>query len=188
MKLVQRRTNVATRPHRVNEFWKLYDMDQIARQKISIFVFAIASMISASKTGEESYSRPRITTVKENIVRTMDLQRHKSKKMIAQPTADYTRETSTSGETSGSNARTVNGIVLRTIAERPNRTFDVLDGSAIRDGVDHPLSNNYNMLKGAQVDYPAAGSLIDQIDGYAIQRTVERARLAGGGTVLVPYL
>lgn len=156
-------------------------------QKITILIFAIVGVISTSTTGEESYSLRQIAIGKENVVRTMNIQRHESERTISQPNTDYTRETSPSGETSGLDARTVNSIVRRTTAERLSRTFDVLDDGAICDGVSHPLSGKYNALKEAQVYYPESSSLSDEIDGHAIQRTVERARLAGGGTVLVPY-
>lgn len=54
---------------------------------------------------------------------------------------------------------------------------------AIRDGAHHPLSERYGTLAAARAVYPKAAALTQSIDGAAIQKAIDAANAANGGTV-----
>ncbi|HUP91093.1 MAG TPA: hypothetical protein VM074_02520 [Solimonas sp.] len=68
----------------------------------------------------------------------------------------------------------------------PGATYDVKAQGAIADGHPHPLSERYRSLEEARVDYPAAQSLDQQIDGEALRKSVAMAIAAGAGRVYLP--
>jgi hypothetical protein len=47
---------------------------------------------------------------------------------------------------------------------------------AVGDGLNHPLSDTYASLSAAQVDFPKATSLTEEIDGHAIQKAIDTGR------------
>jgi len=63
---------------------------------------------------------------------------------------------------------------------------DVKEFGAIGDGNSHPLSEKYSTLALAQIDYPSATSLTDEIDTVAIQKAIVFVMTNGGGTVFFP--
>jgi parallel beta-helix repeat protein len=69
--------------------------------------------------------------------------------------------------------------------ETPNVTIDITRPpyNAIGDGSYHALSERYATLSAAQVDYPFATALSDQIDWCALQKAVNDANTAGGGVI-----
>jgi hypothetical protein len=56
-----------------------------------------------------------------------------------------------------------------------NRIVNVKEYGAIGDGNSHPLSSKYSTLALAQVDYPFAVALTDEIDWCAIQKALNNA-------------
>jgi hypothetical protein len=64
--------------------------------------------------------------------------------------------------------------------------FNIYRYGAIGDGSSHPLSGIYATLPGAQVFYPSALSLTEEIDYNAINAAINVAKAAGGGTVYLP--
>lgn len=69
----------------------------------------------------------------------------------------------------------------------PGVLYNVKLYGAIGNGVSHPLSSLYGSLANAQVVYPKALSLTEEIDFNAIRRVIDVAIAAGGGTVYIPY-
>src|SRR5688572_26045102 len=65
-------------------------------------------------------------------------------------------------------------------------SFSVKEFGAIGDGASHPLSTRYGSLAAAQVDYPHAQALTDELDWAATQAAVNAAASAYGGTVYSP--
>lgn len=63
---------------------------------------------------------------------------------------------------------------------------NVKDFGAIGDGISHPLSEKYATLIEAQVDYPDATALTDEIDWCAIQKAINHIYSLGGGTIALP--
>lgn len=65
--------------------------------------------------------------------------------------------------------------------------YNVLAFGAIGDGTTHPLSSVYGTLTAAQVAYPSALALTEEIDYNAFRRAKEVATANGrGGTIVVP--
>jgi hypothetical protein len=75
----------------------------------------------------------------------------------------------------------------RTLAARFAETLNVRDFGAIGDGVSRPLSTLFGTLVAAQVVYPNAGALTDELDGTAIQAAINASRrvYVPAGTYLV---
>ena len=65
--------------------------------------------------------------------------------------------------------------------------INVRDYGAIGDGSSHPLSDHYGTLADAQLFYPHATSLSDEMDWAALQAAANAATAAGGGRVHVPH-
>lgn len=57
---------------------------------------------------------------------------------------------------------------------------------AIGDGLSHPLSSFFSTLSDAQIKYPHATSLADEIDWAAIQGAINYVSSMGGGSVFIP--
>jgi len=55
------------------------------------------------------------------------------------------------------------------------------------DGSSHPLSDHYGSLAAAQLFYPHATSLSDEVDWAALQAAANAATAAGGGRIHVPH-
>lgn len=75
------------------------------------------------------------------------------------------------------------GAIARTAQDKMREEFACKDFGGIADGTSHPLSERYVTLAAAQVDYPFATALTQQIDYCAIQAALNACGLAGGGTV-----
>lgn len=67
-----------------------------------------------------------------------------------------------------------------------NALLNIKDLGAVGDGASHPLSNAYATLALAQVTYPHAVALTDEMDWAAAQLAANRANTAGGGFVRIP--
>lgn len=65
------------------------------------------------------------------------------------------------------------------------KVLNVADFGAVGDGGSHPLSHYYSSLAAAQVDYPHAQSLDDEIDWAAIQKAVNQFDRDDGGLLRV---
>lgn len=65
-------------------------------------------------------------------------------------------------------------------------SFSVKEFGAIGDGASHPLSSRYGSLAAAQVDYPHAQALTDELDWAGTQAAINAAANAYGGTVYSP--
>jgi hypothetical protein len=65
--------------------------------------------------------------------------------------------------------------------------INVRDYGAIGDGSSHPLSDHYGTLADAQLFYPHATSLSDEMDWAALQAAANAATAAGGGRIHVPH-
>ena len=65
--------------------------------------------------------------------------------------------------------------------------INIRDYGAIGDGSSHPLSDYYGNLADAQLFYPHATSLSDEMDWAALQAAANAATAAGGGRVHVPH-
>ena len=78
------------------------------------------------------------------------------------------------------------GAKQRTIADMLDDVVSVKDFGAIGDGNSHPLSDFYPSLAAAQIDYPAATSLTNQIDDIAINAAIVYAQSAKA-SVEIPY-
>ncbi len=76
------------------------------------------------------------------------------------------------------------GAISRTWQDKARDTINVMDFGAIGDANSHPLSTRYASLAAAQVDYPHATALTDEIDWAAWQAAVNHAQgLARGGHI-----
>lgn len=64
---------------------------------------------------------------------------------------------------------------------------NIKEYGAIGDGSSHPLSERFTTLAQAQVIYPHAAALTDEIDQCAFQGAVNDVITAGSGRVFVPY-
>ncbi|WP_306715153.1 glycosyl hydrolase family 28-related protein [Burkholderia dolosa] len=82
--------------------------------------------------------------------------------------------------------RNVLGAVRRTLDDIFDDDVSVKDFGAIGDGNSHPLSDFYATLAAAQVDYPIATSLTNQIDDIAINTAILYARDVKA-SVRIPY-
>lgn len=65
------------------------------------------------------------------------------------------------------------GTVPRTQQTKSRDTVNVRDFGALCDGVSRPLSTLYASLPLAQVDYPSAAALTDELDSVAIQKCLD---------------
>jgi hypothetical protein len=65
-----------------------------------------------------------------------------------------------------------NTIEARNLVTRFSEEINVKDFGAIGDGLSHPLSSKYATLAAAQVDYPFATSLTEQLDWAAINKSI----------------
>lgn len=77
------------------------------------------------------------------------------------------------------------GAQPRTVESKLRDAFNIDDFGAIGDGTLHPLSERYNTLAAAQLDYPFATSLTSSIDWAAIQAALNQANALGVGEVQV---
>lgn len=91
------------------------------------------------------------------------------------------------GQSDELTTKALGALVSRKNEDRFGRIFDPLDEGAVCDGTSRPLSTKYATLAAAQADYAGATALTNEIDGVAIQRSVDRARAAGGGLVSLPF-
>lgn len=82
--------------------------------------------------------------------------------------------------------RNAQGAVRRTLDDIFDDVVSVKDFGAIGDGNSHPLSDFYPTLGAAQIDYPIATSLTNEIDDIAINTAVIYARDAKA-SVQIPY-
>lgn len=89
--------------------------------------------------------------------------------------------------------QTGTGARLRTVQAKLRESVSVRDFGAVGDGFEHPLSEFYATLAAAQVDFPAATSLTNLIDGLAIQAAIDsvyantgNGNTPGRGTVYIP--
>lgn len=64
-------------------------------------------------------------------------------------------------------------------------SLNIKEFGAIGDGDSHPLSELFTTISEAQIKYPCATSLSDEIDQCAIQTTINKVALSGG-TVFIP--
>ena len=85
------------------------------------------------------------------------------------------------------------GARTRTAQAKLRESVSVRDFGAVGDGFEHPLSEFYATLAAAQVDFPAATSLTNLIDGLAIQAAINAVKAntgngntPGRGTVYIP--
>lgn len=78
------------------------------------------------------------------------------------------------------------GARSRSPQDKMRDVFSVKDFGAIGDGASHPLSQRYPTLALAQVDYPHASLLTDEIDWAAAQAAVNYAKAVGGGCIDFP--
>lgn len=85
------------------------------------------------------------------------------------------------------------GARTRTAQAKLRESVSVKDFGAVGDGFEHPLSEFYANLAAAQVDFPAATSLTNLIDGLAIQAAIDavyantgNGNTPGRGTVYIP--
>ena len=69
---------------------------------------------------------------------------------------------------------------------RDKYAYSPMDFGAYGDGLTHPLSGKYATLAAAQVDYPHATGLGDEIDWAAIQLCLNKCQAAGMGVVFLP--
>lgn len=67
-----------------------------------------------------------------------------------------------------------------------SKSINVRDYGAIGDGVSRPLSTLYATLEEAQVDYPSATALSNELDGVAIQKCLNAASAAGKAVIIFP--
>lgn len=63
---------------------------------------------------------------------------------------------------------------------------NVVDFGAIGDGLTHPLSNYYTTLANAQVDYPQATALTDELDGTALRKCIAYCVANNRNTIYTP--
>ena len=75
------------------------------------------------------------------------------------------------------------GAVARTVQSKLRDFVSANDFGAVGDGVSRPLSTFFATLGAAQVVYPHATSLTEEIDGIAIQAAINAV---GSGTVYAP--
>lgn len=73
-----------------------------------------------------------------------------------------------------------NGATARSIRAKLRELRNVKDFGAIGDGAPHPLSERYGSLSAAQVDYPFATSLSQQIDSCAVRAAHDTLPASGG--------
>lgn len=102
--------------------------------------------------------------------------------VIAQVTPDVAAISSAINTNQALTASSAFGIVERD-------SYNVKAYGAIADGSTHPLSDFYASLAAAQVDYPHATALTNEMDWAAIQLAVNSALTQGanpGGRVIVP--
>lgn len=79
------------------------------------------------------------------------------------------------------------GTRTRTMLDKARENVSVKDFGAIGDGASHLLSASYASLAAAQVDYPAATSLTDEIDWCAWQAAINAVQVvSGAGSLQVP--
>lgn len=76
------------------------------------------------------------------------------------------------------------GVVSRTHADRFGERANIHDHGAVGDGNEHPLSERYGIgaagLAAAQVDYPSALDVAEQIDGNALRHALDYASSVKG--------
>lgn len=77
------------------------------------------------------------------------------------------------------------GARSRTAQNKAREWFSAADFGGIFDGTSHPLSERYATLALAQVDYPFATALTQQIDFCALQAALNARGVAGGGAVFL---
>lgn len=79
---------------------------------------------------------------------------------------------SSTGDISSMSAVTQGGLTLRSFLSRFRDLPNLRDFGAVCDGSSHPLSATYATLAAAQVDYPLATALTDEIDSAALQKAL----------------
>ena len=87
----------------------------------------------------------------------------------------------------------ISGHVAAPLRDRGGQVYNVktyaataTQRDALGNGVSKPLSGYYATLTAAQVDYPLASALTDELDWAVIQKAEAAANVAGGGIVHIP--
>lgn len=112
---------------------------------------------------------------------------YRNGRFVSRPDAVEVLGAGSTGDLSATSALALGGsLTARTLAERWADTTRTKDFGAICDGVSHPLSQRFATLAAAQMFYPEATSLADEIDWAATQRALNARASAGAGLVELP--